>query len=86
MNKIYLDKNEYGFPQYFEVPTQVAFVENPDISDDRNWKGGIGINMCVICGECGGVIELDDIQSLIVYPWVSISDEIMGDDIRPSVE
>ena len=86
MNKIYLDKNEKGFPQYFDVPTQVAFIENSDISDDRNWKGGIAIDMSIICGECGSAIELDDVQSLIVYPWISISDAIIGEDALPIVE
>ena len=47
--------------------------------------GGIGIFeddklIGVICGECGGYIEADDIQQYEVMEWIDISDAIIGED------
>ncbi len=48
--------------------------------------GGIGVfegdNLVgVICGECGGYIEANDIQEYEIMPWIDISDAIIGDNI-----
>ena len=63
--------------KFYEVPTQVKFLE---IADEPRWFGGIAFEDKVICGECGGVVELDDIVDIIELPWVSISEEILGDE------
>lgn len=78
---------------YFDVPTQVKFIDFDGCDD--NWfeeKGGIAYGNEIICGCCGGIIELDDLWSdweelkdhfpnfdspLKVYKtWVDISDDI----------
>ena len=51
--------------------------------DDRI-LGGIGVFednklIGVICGECGGFIEADDILWHEAMPWIDISDAIIGD-------
>ena len=65
--------------KFYDVPTQVKFIENPDIVDDSRWIGGIAYQDYVICGECGGIIELEDISDIIELPWVDITDGIGGD-------
>lgn len=40
----------------------------------------IGEEKYVICGCCGGVMEMDDIEELYVFQeWNNISEEIVGD-------
>lgn len=35
----------------------------------------------VLCGECGSVLERDDVKILKEYPyWVALSETIIGDD------
>ena len=65
---------------FYEVPTQVKFIENADVVDDPRWIGGIAYQDYVICGECGGIIELEDIAEIIELPWVDITYDIIGDD------
>lgn len=66
--------------KFYEVPTQVKFIENADIVDDPHWIGGIAYQDYVICGECGGIIDLEDLADIIELPWVDITYEIIGDD------
>jgi len=66
--------------KFYEVPTQVKFLESADVVDEPRWLGGIAFEDKVICGECGGVVELDDIADIVELPWVSISEEILGDE------
>ena len=66
--------------KFYDVPTQVKFIENPDIISDPRWIGGIAYQDYVICGECGGIIDLEDIADIVEYPWCDISYEIMGDE------
>ena len=66
--------------KFYEVPTQVKFLESEDVVDEPRWLGGIAFEDTVICGECGGVVELDDIADIVELPWVSISEEILGDE------
>lgn len=57
-------KEEYT---YFEEPTQVKFIdvnyddgtENPE----PHWLGGIAYQDEIICGCCGGVIELKELYA-----------------------
>ena len=49
---------------------------------EGNILGGIMIdNKFVICGCCGGVFEMEEIEILEVYKvWLNISDEIRGEE------
>ena len=66
--------------KFYEVPTQVKFLESADVVDEPRWLGGIAFEDKVICGECGSIVELDDIADIVELPWVSISEEILGDE------
>lgn len=72
---------------YFDVPTQVKFY---DIDGDH-YIGGIAYCGKIICGCCGGVIDLnefyedfklsdhpDDVYPLQLFSWIDISNEIIG--------
>ena len=65
---------------FYYVPTQVKFIENADIVDCPRWIGGIAYHDYVICGECGCIIELEDIADIVELPWVNISDEVIGEE------
>ena len=64
---------------YFETPTQVAFKEGLDMTDEPRWIGGIAYRDEIICCECGAVVSTDDVEQIIELPWVSVSEEIIGD-------
>ena len=66
--------------KFYEVPTQVKFLESTDVAVEPCWVGGIAFEDKVICGECGSVVEMDDIADIVELPWVSISEEILGDE------
>ena len=74
--------------KYYEKPTQVKFY---DIDEDR-WVGGIAYEDYILCGCCGGKIEIFDllmeaeatdmksdmiIQELV---WIDIEETIRGND------
>ena len=65
---------------FYEKPTQVKFKESPDVFDEPRWIGGIALEDKVICCECGALVECDDIDEIIDFPWVNISEEILGDE------
>lgn len=48
---------------------------------DENYSGGILVDgKYIICGCCGGVIELEEVAEIYPYSdWVDISDEIIGE-------
>ena len=70
----------------FENPTQVMFWD----TDGNHWCGGIGYGTEIICGCCGGVVDIDEVYEFapeeIINPlmpfehWVDISIEIIGFD------
>ena len=79
----------------FDCPTQLKFWSpfDPDDVDNLHegqYIGGIGYGDIIICGECGGVLPIDeiyettpdDVQGIIIYDqyWVSLSETIMGDE------
>ena len=70
---------------YFETPTQVAFVDEwtEDGEPDMEYViGGVAFGSVIICGECGSVIDLEDAAALYIFgDWITISEEILGDDI-----
>ena len=66
--------------KYYEEPTQVVFIEN--MEDDGSRKiGGIAYQDYIICGECGGVVKIEETEIVEELPWCAISEEIGGDEI-----
>lgn len=53
---------------------------------EEAWQGGIYLNYhlqdsYIICGCCGGLFEMDEIEEYSLYEdWVDISEEIIGDE------
>ena len=45
--------------KFYDVPTQVKF-ENPDATD--GWSYGIAYGDCIICGCCGGVFPIEELN------------------------
>ena len=76
----------------FDEPTQIAFWDY----DGSHWKGGIAYGTEIICGCCGGVIDIDEIYEFapedidpiqVFSDWVDISVEIIGyDSTAPEFE
>ena len=64
---------------YFDKPTMIKFKEI--LEDGEEYIIG-GIAYCgeIICGECGGIIEIDDedIEIVEILSWVDISDSILN--------
>ena len=48
---------------YFEAPTQVVFKEDKSVCDDPTWIGGIAYRDEIICGECGHVVSMVDVDT-----------------------
>jgi hypothetical protein len=66
--------------KYYEEPTQVVFIEN--MEDDKPRKiGGIAYQDYIICGECGGVVKIEDTEIVKELPWYTISEDIGGYEI-----
>ena len=61
---------------YFDKPTMVKFK---DLENDIE-LGGIAYCGEIICGECGGIIELDneDFEIVEILSWADISDSILN--------
>lgn len=43
--------------------------------------GGLLIDNLIICGCCGGIIEVKDVgwENITLLPWINIDEEIRGD-------
>lgn len=82
---------------YFTKPVQVRFLDD----SEEGWFGGIAYRGEIICGCCGGVFEIDDLNEhfgdrewLFPYAdaeslesdWVDISESILGDDCELNIE
>lgn len=65
---------------FYYVPTQVKFQNSDPLIGDDRVLGGIAYHDFVICGECGLRLDLDEVIILEELPWISISDEIKGND------
>ena len=70
----------------FEIPTQVKFWDE----DTNDYIGGIAFEGKIICGCCGGVIDIEDYldysdpdmaphEKIISLEWMDISEEIKGE-------
>ena len=79
--------------KYFDKPTQVVFW---DTDGGDHWVGGIAYRDEVICGCCGGVIEISEIYEFapptVGCPireydeWCSIDDAIIGGELPNSLQ
>lgn len=59
----------------FEIPRQVKFLD-----DEGKECGGIGYKDEIICGCCGSIYEVGEVEIVEVYNkyWVDIDFEIRG--------
>ena len=74
--------------QSFESPTQVAFWSE----EDERYIGGIGYGTEIICGCCGGIVEISEVYELApvdIIPiiehdgdWANLSGWILTDSER----
>ena len=72
----------------FNKPTQVMYWD----ADGDHWVGGIAYGTEIICGCCGGIINIDEVYEFapeeVINPivifnyWVDLSEEIIGEDIN----
>lgn len=67
--------------QYFETPTQVLFKQDEETMRENGaeWFAGIAYHDEIICGCCGGIVEVSETELIQPLPWVNISDAIVGD-------
>ena len=49
---------------YFEIPTQVRFLDLDRDDGDNGYYNGIAFQDFVICGCCGGVFDLKELYDL----------------------
>lgn len=70
---------------YYEIPTQVVFSDSED-DGVKELIGGIAYKENIICGECGGIIELEEIEegNLKELPWVNV-DPFMDGELSQKV-
>jgi hypothetical protein len=64
---------------WYDNPTQVIFQDEQAAEENRN-LGGIAFRNFIICMECGAVIEPEDVTMIVDLPWVSVMDEVLGDE------
>ena len=73
---------------YYDVPTQVKFLDFN--SEEPYWIGGIAFHDVVICGCCGGTIEISELYEIAeecgygyspieALIWIDISEAIKGE-------
>ena len=60
----------------FEQPTQIMFLDMD--GDEPRWLGGIGYESNIICGCCGGLIELADLW----LDWENCKDDPLFQNIE----
>lgn len=73
---------------YFDRPTMVVF-ENPDFDENCLYGGdvprlaGIAYKDEIICGCCGGLFEIEELEKngfkIRTLEWINITEEIGGD-------
>lgn len=68
----------------FDKPTQVAFVDEWTDDGEPDMEcviGGIAYGTEIVCGECGSVVDLDDLAALYIFgEWITISEDILGEE------
>lgn len=67
--------------QYFETPTQVLFKQDEETMRENGaeWFAGIAYHDEIICGCCGGIVEVSETEQIQPLSWVNISEAIAGD-------
>lgn len=74
---------------YYEIPTQVVFYDGGEDSHNPEFCSGIAYKDEIICGCCGGVVEISEViedakangikTAIYDYKdWNDIREEIMG--------
>lgn len=66
--------------KYFEIPTQVLFRQDEETMRENgaHWFAGIAYRDEIICGCCGGIVEIEEVEQIKPLPWVYINDAIAG--------
>lgn len=73
---------------YYDMPTQVRFFDFE--SKSLYWIGGIAFHDVIICGCCGGTVEISELYDMAeetgldedpieVLDWTDINEEIKGE-------
>ena len=71
---------------------EIPYDENGDVDiikvclANRYYNGGIAYCDQIICGCCGGIVDMDCVYFIRLYDWLNISNEIVGDDDIMSTE
>lgn len=93
LEKTYI-RDEKGRITWFNVPTQVKFIDEAWDGDEPevNYIGGIGYQDKIICGCCGSTESLEELyydfasigtEPVIVYDtWLDLSEVILGDESK----
>lgn len=69
--------------RFFDTPVQVMFSD-PD--NEGKWLVGIAHRDEIICACCGGIFEIDEIESIHTYKnWIDIVDAITGGEVPESL-
>ncbi len=69
--------------RFFDTPVQVMFSD-PD--NEGKWLVGIAHGDEIICACCGGIFEIDEIESIHTYKnWIDIVDAITGGEVPESL-
>lgn len=69
----------------YEFPTMVVFCHQEEDGEEIRMIGGIAYNDHIICGECGGLIMVDEVleqfgeDGIRELDWIDISEAIYGD-------
>ena len=76
--------------EQFDIPTQVLFWDD----DNEHWTAGIAYGEIIICGCCGGIFELKEVNEfapaeisnpVIPMKWTDISVEIIREEIPSEI-
>ena len=73
---------------YYDMPTQVKFFDFD--GEEPYWIGGIAFHDVIICGCCGGTIEISELYDIAeeiglgedpikALNWIDINAEIKGE-------
>lgn len=69
----------------YDLPTMVVFCHQEKGEDEIRMIGGIAYNDYIICGECGGLVMVDEVleqfgeDGIRELDWIDISEAIFGD-------
>lgn len=62
---------------FYDEPTQVQFIQIVDEDEEPIKRGGIAYQDYIICGCCGGIIPINEVDAILEYlNWVDFSEFI----------